>query len=256
MRRLAMNPAALKTNLQDLLPGGILLVNTDEFTDSNFKKANIKSNPLDDGSLSGYRLFKLPITQLTLKSLEESKLPFKQRERCKNFYALGLMYWLYDRPLEATIKWIDEKFGNKPEIAEANLMALKAGFNYADTTEIFTTHYRVSKAQIRPGKYRNITGNGSHRYWFCHGRAINGAPAVLWQLSHHASVGRVARVVEAQEFRRQNIPGRRRNRGDRRSHRRGFHGSHRLDRHERARRLFEVRSDWFGRDDRIAARYY
>ncbi len=197
----AMNPAALKTNLADLLPGGILLVNTDEFTASNFKKASIKSNPLEDGSLSGYRLFKLPITQLTLKSLEESKLPFKQRERCKNFYALGLMYCLYDRPLDATVKWIDEKFGNKPEIAEANLMALKAGFNYADTTEIFTTHYRDSKAQNKPGKYRNITGNEATAIGFVTAAQLTGRPLfygsypitpasdVLHELSKHKNFG-------------------------------------------------------------------
>jgi len=197
----AMNPAALKTNLPDLVPGGILVVNTDEFTDSNFKKANIKSNPIEDGTLSGYRVFKLPITQLTLKALEGSKLPFKQQERCKNFYALGLMYWLYDRPLDATVKWINEKFGNKPEIAEANLMALRAGFNYADTTEIFTTHYRVSKAKIKPGKYRNITGNEATAIGFVAAAQLTGRPLfygsypitpasdVLHELSKHKNFG-------------------------------------------------------------------
>ncbi|MBP6822545.1 MAG: 2-oxoacid:acceptor oxidoreductase family protein, partial [Acidobacteria bacterium] len=137
----AMNPAALKTNLPDLESGGILVVNTDEFNSGNLKKAGYASNPIEDGSLSGYRLFKVPITSQTLKSLEGSTLPFKLQERCKNFYALGLMYWLYDRPMEPTLKWVDEKFGNKPEVAEANVLALKAGFNYADTMEIFNHHY-------------------------------------------------------------------------------------------------------------------
>jgi 2-oxoglutarate ferredoxin oxidoreductase subunit alpha len=172
----AMNPAALKTNLADLVPGGILVVNTDEFTPGNFKKASIQTNPLEDGSLSGYRLFKLPITQLTLKALEGARLPFKQQERCKNFYALGLMYWLYDRPLEPTEHWIQQKFGAKPEVAEANLLAMKAGFNYADTTEVFTTHYRVGKARMKPGKYRNITGNEATAIGFITAAQLTGRP--------------------------------------------------------------------------------
>ncbi len=129
----AMNPAALKVNIKDLEPGGILVLNADEFNDGNLKKAGYAANPLNDGSLSGYRVFQIPITSLTLKALENSSLPFKQQERCKNFYALGLMYWLYDRPMEPTLKWIDDKFGAKPEVAEANIMALRAGYNYADT---------------------------------------------------------------------------------------------------------------------------
>lgn len=155
----AMNPAALKVNLKDLKPGGVLVVNTDEFTESNLRKAGYETNPLEDGSLSGYRLFQLPITTLTLKALAEVELPHKQLERCKNFYALGLMYWLYDRPLEPTLKWIDEKFTNMPEVGLANKLALKAGYYYADTVEVFTTRYHVGKAKIKPGRYRNLTGN-------------------------------------------------------------------------------------------------
>ena len=197
----AMNPAALKVNIKDLGPGGILLLNTDEFNDNNLKKAGYPSNPLQDGSLSGFRLFQLPITSLTLKALEASSLPFKQQERCKNFYALGLMYWLYDRPMEPTLKWIEEKFGAKPEVAEANLMALKAGFNYADTTEIFTTHYHVGKAEIRPGKYRNITGNEATAIGFITASQLAGRPLfygsypitpasdVLHELSKHKNFG-------------------------------------------------------------------
>jgi 2-oxoglutarate ferredoxin oxidoreductase subunit alpha len=197
----AMNPAALKVNLKDLEPGGILVVNTDEFTDNNLKKAGYASNPIEDGSLSGYRLFKLPITTQTLKSLEGAKLPFKQQERCKNFYALGLMYWLYDRPMEPTLKWIHDKFGTKPEVAEANVMALKAGYNYADTIEVFTTHYHVGKAKIKPGKYRNITGNEAtaigfitasrlaERPLFYGSYPITPASDVLHELSKHKNFG-------------------------------------------------------------------
>ena len=197
----AMNPAALKVNLKDLEPGGMLVVNTDEFNDGNLKKAGYSANPLDDGSLSGYRVFKVPITSLTLKSLENSSMPFKQQERCKNFYALGLMYWLYDRPMEMTLKWIEEKFGAKPEVAEANTMALRAGYNYADTMEIFTTHYRVGRAQIKPGKYRNITGNEATAIGFITASQLAGRPLfygsypitpasdVLHELSKHKNFG-------------------------------------------------------------------
>src|SRR5437870_6873444 len=120
----AMNPAALKTNIKDLESGGILLVNTDAFVEGNLKKAGYTSNPIEDGSMSGYRLFKIPITTLTLRALEESKIPHKQQERSKNFFALGLVYWLYDRPMEPTIKWIEEKFTKMPDVGEANRLAL------------------------------------------------------------------------------------------------------------------------------------
>jgi 2-oxoglutarate ferredoxin oxidoreductase subunit alpha len=156
----AMNPAALKVNLDDLEPGGILITNTDAFNENNLKKAGYAQNPLEDGTLSGYRLFKLPITTLNRAALrDEVKLPSKEIDRSKNFWALGLMYWLYDRPLDPTQRWIEAKFKRNPEVAKANQTALKAGFAYAEAAEIFTTHYRVRKAAIAPGKYRNITGN-------------------------------------------------------------------------------------------------
>jgi 2-oxoglutarate/2-oxoacid ferredoxin oxidoreductase subunit alpha len=155
----AMNPAALKVNISDLEKGGILITNTDAFTEQNLNKAGYDSNPLEDGSLTEFRVFKLPLTSLTFNALKETKLPKKQQERCKNFFALGLMYWLYDRPMDNTLKWINDKFSKMPDIANANILSLKAGYNYADTVEIFTTHFRVRKAQIAPGRYRNITGN-------------------------------------------------------------------------------------------------
>lgn len=197
----AMNPAALRVNLHDLEPGGILVVNSDEFNESNLKKAGYTVSPLEDGSLQGYRVLEIPITSLTLKALEASPLPFKQQERCKNFYSLGLMYWLYDRPMEPTLQWIAQKFGNKPEIAEANATALRAGYNYADTTEIFNTSYRVAKAQIRPGKYRNITGNEAtaigfitasrlaERPLFYGSYPITPASDILHELSKHKNFG-------------------------------------------------------------------
>ena len=197
----AMNPAALKVNLKDLEPGGILVVNTDAFVESNLRKAGYETNPLEDGSLSGYRVFKLPITSLTIGALEEAKLPHKQMERCKNFYALGLMYWLFDRPLEPTLKWIDQKFSKMPEVALANKLAVKAGYNYAETTEIFTTHYRVAKSDIKPGKYRNITGNEATAIGFIAASQLAGRPLyygsypitpasdILHELSVHKNFG-------------------------------------------------------------------
>ena len=197
----AMNPAALKVNLRDLEQGGILMINTDAFAEGNLKKAGYASNPLTDESLSGYRLFKLPITTLTLKALEDVQIPHKQQERCKNFFALGLMYWLYDRPLEPTLKWIEERFAKMPEVGLANTKALRAGYNYADTTELFTTHYRVGKAQIKPGKYRNITGNEAtalgfiaasqlaRRPLFYASYPITPASDILHELAKHKNFG-------------------------------------------------------------------
>ena len=156
----AMNPAALKVNLADLESGGILIVNTDAFNDNNLKKAGYAVNPVEDDSLSGYRLFKIPITTANRAALrDEVKLSSKEIDRCKNFWALGLMYWLYDRPLDGTMRWIEAKFKKNEELVKANVTALKAGFAYAEAAELFTTHYRVKRAAIAPGKYRNITGN-------------------------------------------------------------------------------------------------
>jgi 2-oxoglutarate ferredoxin oxidoreductase subunit alpha len=155
----AMNPAALKTNLSDLMPGGLLLVNTDEFTPANLHKAAYKSNPLEDGSLRGYQVIEVALTSQNEKALEGTELTTVQRERCKNMYALGIMYWLYDRPLEPTLKWLEDKFGKNPRIAEANQLALKAGYNYAETVELSSVRYHVRKAHYAPGQYRAITGN-------------------------------------------------------------------------------------------------
>ncbi|MGH9764207.1 MAG: 2-oxoacid:acceptor oxidoreductase subunit alpha, partial [Blastocatellia bacterium] len=156
----AMNPAALKVNLEDLEEGGMLIVNTDAFNENNLKKAGYAVNPLEDGSLQHYRLFKIPITTVNRAALrDEVKIPSKEVDRCKNFWALGLMYWLYDRPLAPTLDWINDKFKKLPEVAKANATALKAGFAYAEAAELFTTHYRVKRAAIAPGKYRKVTGN-------------------------------------------------------------------------------------------------
>jgi 2-oxoglutarate ferredoxin oxidoreductase subunit alpha len=155
----AMNPAALKVNLADLEPGGVVIVNEDAFVKANLEKAGYHENPLEDGSLSSYRIVKMPLTTLTLNAVSTTSLNRKQAQRCKNFFALGVLYWLFDRPLDHTLKWIEEKFDRMPDTLEANTLALRAGYNYADTTEVFTNSYTIKKAILAPGKYRNITGN-------------------------------------------------------------------------------------------------
>ena len=155
----AMNPAAVKANIQDLEEGGILIVDADAFTPQSLSKAGYKENPLKDGSLADYRVFDLPITSMTLRAVGQTTLGAKAATRCKNFFALGIVFWLYERPADYTEQWIRDKFKGNEEVARANLAALQTGYNYADTTEIFTTHYRVRKASLQPGTYRKITGN-------------------------------------------------------------------------------------------------
>jgi 2-oxoglutarate ferredoxin oxidoreductase subunit alpha len=155
----AMNPAALKTNLKDLRSGGILLVNSDAFSTSDLHKAGYKASPLDDGSLKGFRLFRIPINTLNREAVAEVKLSPREADRCKNFFALGLVYWLYERPLEPTLRWIKEKFAKNPAVQEANTRTLKAGYNFGETTETLPVHYMVPPATIKPGRYRKITGN-------------------------------------------------------------------------------------------------
>jgi 2-oxoglutarate ferredoxin oxidoreductase subunit alpha len=155
----AMNPAALKTNLKDLESGGILIVNSDAFTNNDLHKAGYKINPLEDGSLKGYRLFRIPINTLNREAVAEVKLSPREADRCKNFFALGLVYWLYERPLEPTLRWIREKFAKNPAVLEANTRTLKAGYNFGETTETMPVHYAVPPATIKPGRYRKITGN-------------------------------------------------------------------------------------------------
>jgi 2-oxoglutarate ferredoxin oxidoreductase subunit alpha len=156
---MAMNPAALKTNIADLNYGGILVVNSDAFSETNLKKAGYDSNPLEDGSLKNYQLHSLPISQLNAEAVKGTGLSTKAAERCKNFFCLGLVYWLYSRPLDTSLDWIEKKFGKSPAVAEANTAALKAGYYYGETAEIFPVTYRVEKATIEPGRYRKITGN-------------------------------------------------------------------------------------------------
>jgi 2-oxoglutarate/2-oxoacid ferredoxin oxidoreductase subunit alpha len=161
----AMNPAALKTNVSDLKQGGTLILNEDAFDRSNLAKAGYATNPLDDNSsLSGYRVHKVPMTRLTRDAVEGLGLSQREADRCRNFFALGLVYWLYERDSKPTIDWVKDKFGKNPAIAEANIRALKGGYNYGFSTESFTVHYQVPPAKLLPGKYRKITGNEALAY--------------------------------------------------------------------------------------------
>ena len=145
----AMNPAALKTNVDDLKPGGTLIVNEDAFDKSNLAKAHYETDPLTDPHVtSSYRLYKVPMTRLTRDSVEGLGLSQREADRCKNFFALGLVYWLYDRDPRPTREWIHDKFGKKPQYEQSNLRALQAGINYGDSTEAFTVHYRVPPAKL------------------------------------------------------------------------------------------------------------
>lgn len=155
----AMNPAALKMNYKDVVDGGIILVNEDAFTKSNLQKAGLDVSPLDDGTLRDYRVHKLPMGKLTAEAAGEFGLTTKGVNRCKNFFALGVVCWLYERPLTPIEDWITKKMGKTPAVADANMAALRAGWNYCDTIELFPQAYRVAKAKIEPGKYRKITGN-------------------------------------------------------------------------------------------------
>jgi len=157
----AMNPAALKANLADVPRGADIIANTDEFTKRNLSRVGYETSPLEDGSLSNYNLHAVPITSMTVKALEEFDITRKDAERAKNMFALGLLSWLYNRPVESTIAFLESKFAGKPEIMKANKAAFQAGWNYGETTEAFSVQYEVKPARLKPGTYRNITGNSA-----------------------------------------------------------------------------------------------
>jgi 2-oxoglutarate/2-oxoacid ferredoxin oxidoreductase subunit alpha len=156
---IAMNPAALKVNIADLKANGILIVNSDSFKEGDLRKAQMTSNPLEDHSLDKYRLFSVELEQLTRRSMEQLGLDAKSMDRCKNFFALGMCYWLYNRSMEPTVRWIEDKFKNKPLLVEANKLALKGGYSYCEATEAFQTSYEIPPAQLTPGLYRSLSGN-------------------------------------------------------------------------------------------------
>jgi 2-oxoglutarate ferredoxin oxidoreductase subunit alpha len=162
----AMNAAALKTNLKALKKGGKIIINTDGFDPKNLRLANYPDgvNPIEDDSLSNYDVIKMDITKMTREALKEFTLGTKEKDRAKNMFVLGFLYWMYNRDMESSIQFLTDKFGKKPDLLNSNIKALQAGYNYGDTTETFTTRYKVEKARIEPGTYRNIMGNQALAY--------------------------------------------------------------------------------------------
>ena len=205
----AMNPAALKANLKDLPRGADLIVNTDEFTKRNLAKVGYESNPLEDGSLDQYSLHPVPLTSLTVKALEDLDITRKDAERAKNMFALGLLSWLYGRPAESTLAFLETKFGRRPEIMKANLTAFHAGWNFGETTEDFSVRYEVKPASLKPGTYRNITGNTALAYGliaasqltklplFLGSYPITPASDILHELAKHKKFG--VRTFQAED---------------------------------------------------------
>lgn len=197
----AMNPAALRMNLKNVKKGGLVVLNENFFTEANLAKANWKSNPLLDDTLKDYQVLKVPLSELTRNALKESPLKPSEVDRCKNFFALGIMFWLYDRNPDHTIHWIKDKFSKRPEIIEANIAALKAGYNFADVTEALPAQYQVRQAALEPGTYRKISGNeataigliaAAHlagKTLFYGSYPITPASTILHELSKHKAFG-------------------------------------------------------------------
>jgi 2-oxoglutarate ferredoxin oxidoreductase subunit alpha len=175
----AMNPAALKMNLPDLKTNGILIVNLDSFKENDLRKAQIVTNPLEDHSLDGYRLFAVELTKMTRAALKDLGLDTKSMDRCKNFFALGMCYWLYNRSMEPTHGWLQEKFKNKQQLVQANKLAMQAGYSYCEATEAFQISYEIPPAKLAPGVYRNISGNAALALGFVAASQKAGIPLFL-----------------------------------------------------------------------------
>jgi 2-oxoglutarate/2-oxoacid ferredoxin oxidoreductase subunit alpha len=206
----AMNPAALKTNLSDLPKGGTLIVDTDAFTDRNLKKAGYESNPLDDGSLTDYQVHAVQLTSMTVGALKEIEgVTAREAERAKNMFALGLMSWLYGRPTESTTSFLEKKFAKRPEIAAANLKAFSTGYAFGETSEAFSVQYEVRPAPLAPGLYRQITGNTALSYGLIAASKLSGlnlflgaypitpASSILEELARHKALG--VRTFQAED---------------------------------------------------------
>jgi len=205
----AMNPAALRANIGDLPKGATLILNIDAFTARNLDKAGYAANPLEDGSLGDYAVHEVKLTSMTLEALKGFDISKKEAERAKNMFALGLMSWLYHRPTEATVAFLERKFAARPLIAKANVTAFKAGYNFGETTEVFAVSYEVKPAKMRPGTYRNISGNLALSYGLIAASQLSGLPLflgaypitpasdILHELSKHKAFG--VRTFQAED---------------------------------------------------------
>jgi 2-oxoglutarate ferredoxin oxidoreductase subunit alpha len=176
---IAMNPAALKMNLADLKKNGILIVNLNDFGETDLRKAQMTANPLEDHTLDAYRLFPVELTRLTRVALKDLGLDAMSMDRCKNFFALGMCYWLYNRSMTPTLGWIEKKFGKKPELVRANHLAMQAGYSYCEATEAFQVSYEIPPAKLSPGIYRNISGNTALALGFVAASQKAGIPLFL-----------------------------------------------------------------------------
>ena len=176
---IAMNPAALKMNVTDLKTNGILIVNLDSFKENDLRKAQMTTNPLEDHSLDGYRLFAVELTKMTRAALKELGLDAKSMDRCKNFFALGMCYWLYNRSMEPTRGWLQDKFKSKQQLVQANMLAMQAGYSYCEATEAFQISYEIPPAKLTPGVYRNISGNAALALGFVAASQKAGIPLFL-----------------------------------------------------------------------------
>jgi 2-oxoglutarate/2-oxoacid ferredoxin oxidoreductase subunit alpha len=205
----AMNPAALKTNLGDLAAGGTLIVNVDAFDDRNLSKAGYDDNPLTDGSLSAYQVYEVPMTSITLEAVKPTGARPRDAERSKNFFALGLVSWMYTRPTQPTLDWIQQRFGKSPLVAESNILAFKAGYNFGETAELFESNFEVKPAPLAPGTYTNVSGNTSLAWGliaagqlaklplFLASYPITPASDILHELSKHKNFG--VRTLQAED---------------------------------------------------------
>jgi 2-oxoglutarate ferredoxin oxidoreductase subunit alpha len=175
----AMNPAALKANLDDVPPNGVIIVDKEAFSEANLKRAGFTSNPLSDHSLDKYQVFQVDVTKLTTAALHDSGLNNRAVMRCRNLFVLGMVSWLYQRPIDSTVRWLEGRFRKSPELLDANVKALRAGYNYGESTEMFASSYVVEPARIAPGFYRNITGNAATALGFVVAAHRAGRPLFL-----------------------------------------------------------------------------
>jgi 2-oxoglutarate ferredoxin oxidoreductase subunit alpha len=205
----AMNPAALKANLNDVPRGGTLIVNADNFDERALTKAGYAANPLHDGSLDGFTVYEVPMTSITVEATKETGAKPRDAERSKNFFALGLISWMYTRPVDPTIEWIQQRFGAKPVVAASNTLAFKAGYNFGETAELFESAYEIKPAQLEPGHYTNISGNTALAWGliaasqlaklpiFLGSYPITPASDILHELSKHKNFG--VRTLQAED---------------------------------------------------------
>ena len=205
----AMNPAALKANIKDLEKGGLIIANEDAFLDRNLEKAGYGANPLEDGSLDAYQVYRVPMTSITLRATKGLDIGKKEAERAKNMFALGLVSWMYGRPTDVTLKWLEKKFAGKPAVLEGNVAAFKAGYNFGETTELFAHTYEVKRAPAAPGVYRNVSGNTALAWGLIAASVKSGLPIfyasypitpaseILHELSRHKNFG--VRTLQAED---------------------------------------------------------